>query len=512
MRNRLLIALALLTVAAAPAVAAGGDSDAPTASQQKRLPIPDAQARQQARQRIQGIFEVPKAKTQAAKKALAARMLNVGKQTKNDAAARFVLFNMSRKLALQAEDLDVALAATAELDVFQIDRLKLEARTRYAAIKWNLPAAEEAAVANKVLTWIDGAVVANRLDLAAPLVESLFRKSRGLRDAALRKRIVDGRRRVEELSRRWAEAKPAVDTLQVDPDDTEANLKYGRYLCFAVGDWARGLPHLAQGSDAALKELAQRDLAGPREAKVQVKLAENWCEIADSQKDYEPCNQRAAHWLRKAHGQLTGFNRLTVENRLKELGLPLQPQAEDVAASASRSEPPAASPKADPQEPEEKPEAPVAAFMAPDQSDRLTPVNTGDGKFAQEMVFNVPVLVAGKNYLYFRVDDEFLNELPGDKPVLVRVTALDTKRQTIDIEYDGHVTDASIQNEGRYRATKSHGMTGSGRLRHFDFVLPFPRLANRQNYGSDFRIRARARGGATQLAVHRVQVRAVPSQ
>jgi hypothetical protein len=184
--------------------------------------------------------------------------------------------------------------------------------------------------------------------------------------------------------------------------------------------------------------------------------------------------------------------------------MPLKPAAVDVAA-VPRVDPPQEQPQADPPA-EPQPPANVATFVAPDQSDRLTPANTGDGTYTAAEVSGVPVLVADKSYLYFKVDDEFLKDLPGNVPVVVRVTLIDAKAQKIDIEYDGHVTDPKDKIDGRFLDTAQRQLPGSGRLQQVDFVLRHPRLSNRQNYGADFRIRG------SQLAVHQVQVMAVPTR
>lgn len=315
--------LAMLTAASpvhtAPAEEPGGRADAPAAVKQ---PVPDVEARARARQKIESVFELDDLNTSAARKAAAARMLQVGKQTRSDAAEQFMLLSMARELAMQASDLEVAMATVDELGrTFQIDLPKLEARTLYAAVRWNLSDAQETALAERILRWTDEAVAANRLDLAEPLVESLFRKSRRLRDVDLRKRIVDARKRVEVLTQQWAKVKSAAARLQTAPHDADANLQYGRYLCFAVGDWARGLPHLAKGSDAALKELAQRDLAGPQKAEQQLELADDWYSLSESQEELRPCRQRAGHWYQRVHRQLDGLSQMTVAKRLQQLGV-----------------------------------------------------------------------------------------------------------------------------------------------------------------------------------------------
>lgn len=317
MRHALLIGLMLGGIAAwTHAAAAQGP---------QTLPVPEEDARQQVRTQVEKLFPVAAAKDAPQKQALAAKLLQVGKNTKGDAVAQFVLYNMARELAMAGEDAAAALDAVAQLDTtFQIDRLQLQARTLYEAIGWKLSAAQELAVANQTLDLIDASIAANRLELADPLAKRLSQKSRQLRDIELRKRILSQQKRVVALSKQWANLKPAVDKLQVAPNDGDANLQYGMYLCLAVGDWAKGLPHLAKGSDVALKELSQRDLAGPQQADQQQKPADDWFQMAETQLNFEPCKQRAGHWYQIAHGKLDGIGRLTVERRLEELGLTAQ--------------------------------------------------------------------------------------------------------------------------------------------------------------------------------------------
>ena len=58
------------------------------------------------------------------------------------------------------------------------------------------------------------------------------------------------------------EYRDALVVLENDPTNPAANLAAGRHLCLVQGDWDRGLPMLALGSDAELKAAATKDLAG----------------------------------------------------------------------------------------------------------------------------------------------------------------------------------------------------------------------------------------------------------
>src|SRR4029079_14802973 len=70
------------------------------------------------------------------------------------------------------------------------------------------------------------------------------------------KECADSRSRGEKL-------KKAKETLLKNPQDPEANLLLGQYLCFQRGEWSSGLGHLAKGGDAALRDAAARDAANP---------------------------------------------------------------------------------------------------------------------------------------------------------------------------------------------------------------------------------------------------------
>jgi beta-glucosidase len=94
----------------------------------------------------------------------------------------------------------------------------------------------------------------------------------------------------------------AMATLTTNPADPDANLAVGRYHCFRKGDWDKGLPMLAQGSDASLKELATADLRKPTAPEEQMKLGDGWWDFAGNKLilTFKGSEQRGAYWYRKA--------------------------------------------------------------------------------------------------------------------------------------------------------------------------------------------------------------------
>jgi hypothetical protein len=107
--------------------------------------------------------------------------------------------------------------------------------------------------------------------------------------------------------------------LAAKPGDPAASLVLGRFLCLARGEWAKGLPLLAKGSDMALKALADRDLAGATTRENMLALGDAWREygkaqsVASAQRRAE---QRAEHWYLAALNDSKGLARAVVMKRL----------------------------------------------------------------------------------------------------------------------------------------------------------------------------------------------------
>ena len=67
-------------------------------------------------------------------------------------------------------------------------------------------------------------------------------------------------KQVEAAAQAHTDAEEATAVLEGKPDDPEANLMVGKYLCFTKGDWEKGLPLLTKSENSRLKLLAERDV------------------------------------------------------------------------------------------------------------------------------------------------------------------------------------------------------------------------------------------------------------
>jgi hypothetical protein len=178
------------------------------------------------------------------------------------------------------------------------------------------------AIAERAYSLIDIALAENDFEAAGQFGEMARELARRSRDYALVKQIVARMKKCEELEQTHAEYRQAVARLEQDPTDPQANLVAGRYLCTARGDWDRGVPMLALGSDADLKAAANGELQGAPTAGARVALGDTWWDLAQAKEDWqkEAFLRRAGHWYQQAESGLEeSLMRLRVQNRLKEI-------------------------------------------------------------------------------------------------------------------------------------------------------------------------------------------------
>jgi len=115
----------------------------------------------------------------------------------------------------------------------------------------------------------------------------------------------------------------ALAVLETEPDNAEAHLAVGRWYCCFKGDWEKGLPHLAKGSDAALTAVARRELnAPPTGPKDQEALADAWWDLAERREgaEKEALLLRAGTWYQQAAKEVGGgLARVKLDKRLAEI-------------------------------------------------------------------------------------------------------------------------------------------------------------------------------------------------
>jgi hypothetical protein len=253
--------------------------------------------------------------------ALAKKLLQKGKETRNDPVAQFVLYREARDLALEVRDgPDVFQAIDAMASVFKINASEMKEATLETARKGAQLPTQHASIASAALGVIDTAVADESFPIAKRLANLALNQARLAKDTALIQQAVAKNKECDAAAKTFADAQNALAALEADPHDMAANSLAGRYYCFQKGNWKKGLPMLVVGNDAVFKTLAERDLKGATSAEDQIKLGDEWWQWAEKAKGVvkSQIQKRAANWYDLASTAATGMVKDKVESRIKE--------------------------------------------------------------------------------------------------------------------------------------------------------------------------------------------------
>lgn len=288
-----------------------------------RTPVPGQAAQEKALALVLEVFQDDlKAPSPDARAKLAAALLQQGREAKDDSVLRYVLFREARDLAARAGDAPLAFVAVEELsrryDVNAL-ALKAEALTLASQETTNPDAAK--AIVDLSLPLLKEALDADQYDAARALGQAAEQAASRAKSKEL---VEEVRRRNEEVravEKGFARLQTFVERLKKNPDEPEANLELGKYYGFFKRNWDKALPLLAKGGDETLRQLARRDLAGPKDAHDRLALADAWWERAAAEQDPAKLalQARAATWYDRALGQVAGLNRTKALKRFERV-------------------------------------------------------------------------------------------------------------------------------------------------------------------------------------------------
>jgi hypothetical protein len=285
-------------------------------------PTPDAAALKKAAALVEELYasDLKSAKTPEQQKAVAQKFLEAARE--ESGAGLYVLLTKARDLAIAAGDVEDCDTALAHLESsFEGEPLKARAAA-YAGLARNLHApADRTRLCDDLAAAVQTALAVSQFDLARPDANLGLLLAHNPEDPVLVRHAAADVQRVRDAEAAYGEVKKALLILADKPRDPEANLKAGKYRCFLLGDWKRGLPMLAAGSDATLQALAEQDAAGPAGVEDQVKLGDGWWDVAQKLAGTAKTGAEvhAATWYNDALPQLSGLAKTKVEKRLTEL-------------------------------------------------------------------------------------------------------------------------------------------------------------------------------------------------
>jgi formylglycine-generating enzyme required for sulfatase activity len=216
------------------------------------------------------------------------------------------------------------LSAVEELaQRFDVPALTLEADTLLTVARQASISTQRRALAEASVNVIGKLAEADEYDRAIRLCEAAREAAQLSREYKLLNQLStqlpELRRAQQELQR----YRDALAVMEDAPTEPAANLAAGRYLCLIKGDWERGVPMLALGSDEPLKAVAVMELHGAETAEQQAAIGDAWWDLAEAKQagERDMLRMRAGSWYQQAVPQLAGaLAGLKVKQRLEEIG------------------------------------------------------------------------------------------------------------------------------------------------------------------------------------------------
>ena len=266
--------------------------------------------------------QIQAAATSSAKTALAEQFLKKMDELNATPAERFVMLDQAQELAVAAGNLRIALSVVnQQAREFNIDALTARADA-LQAIQGKLLLSEtgrEFVAAALDLT--DDAFDGRKFALADKMADAGLATARKINNAELIKTLMSRKDVIQESLQKAQRVAEARQTLAARPEDAAAHLLLGDYLCLEENDWEQGLPHLTQGGDTELAEVARADLSKPAVVDDQFELAERWwsCRFGAAADAPSPYRSRALVWYRVALPSLSGLKKAKAEQRIQEL-------------------------------------------------------------------------------------------------------------------------------------------------------------------------------------------------
>jgi peptidyl-prolyl cis-trans isomerase B (cyclophilin B) len=255
-------------------------------AQDARLPVPEAAARAPLVAQVKKEWKDDlAAKDPDVRRKAARAMLERAGDAKTDAAMRYVLLEQAA-VAADVHDVQLARAVARRLgETFQVEATAKQLAAVDAATRGVKEPVVLADAATACVEIAGEALAADDAKTAGDAVAAGKRLAASAKVGGLAARAEALTELVAAYRRLATAAEPARTALAATPDDPAANEARGRFLAFGRGDWTAGLPLLAKGADAALKDVAAKDAAHPEDVGSKAAVADAWWQAAQKEKD-----------------------------------------------------------------------------------------------------------------------------------------------------------------------------------------------------------------------------------
>ena len=235
-------------------------------------------------------------------------------------AQKVAMLQMARDLAINAGDAKNACEAIQGLQEYPVDILSLKFNA-LDAISRSVNSAGADGLAKCLRAAIQDALAVDRYEIAKRLANMQVAAVQRAGEEKAVESALTQLREIEKTEGYFLQSRAAIDALANGGKDPRDNLAAGRFYCFVKGDWEKGIPMLAKGSDPALKLPAEQEQGHVSDPGKKVELADCWWDAGER----EPraavktvIRQHASEWYVKALPALAGAERTRVDQRISE--------------------------------------------------------------------------------------------------------------------------------------------------------------------------------------------------
>jgi clan AA aspartic protease (TIGR02281 family) len=284
-----------------------------------RLPVPLVDERQKARQLVKEVFATELVDASpTARRTLADHLLNEAEKTLDPPVDQFVLLSGALRAAEDAKDLTLCFRVINVLaGRFDVNALHLRTRSAWKAAAVADSGAQTVANCEAGLSLLEELIASDNFNDASGLLGKLSVAATA--DPHLNAIVKAQATRMEALQVARAAVAKDLEKLRSSPADPSANFSVGKFLCFYLGAWDRGLPMLTRGSDVKLAALAKLELGWPANGEKQIDIGDAWWAFGENGSTFaqQQIRRHAAKSYESALPELKGLIRVRVEQRLK---------------------------------------------------------------------------------------------------------------------------------------------------------------------------------------------------
>jgi hypothetical protein len=306
-----------------PSKAPTSASPQPAEATAKRSPVPAASAQREVQKQLAGMFDVKQAKTPLEKLKLARQLVDVATKEGGDPAECYVMLDQATQLASDAGDAVLVLQTMDAMGTrFELDGTALKESALLRLVEGATSSERIRSLTSAANIVIPQALEQQHFDRAVELAVAVARACQRSQGKEFRKEAIRKRDLIQAICKEQKEVQAARETLQGNPNDTEANWVVARWHCFTNDDWRQGLPYLAKVSDKELKHAAEQELGlSPANPDDVIWLADAWWQLAKSRKgkDRDALLVHAGHWYDQVLKTQAGLAKLKIDQRLSEL-------------------------------------------------------------------------------------------------------------------------------------------------------------------------------------------------